>query len=572
MVDNDDKYAEDEENLTQVRSIIKQLNDDRPSKEKHREVVVRADGTKVVRVTKKRRVMMTSADHRRINRRQMALVLLGLVVLASLATGLLFYRMAGMTGSSYVATCQNELQQCWGASEVRLEGAGVEGTTLSLTNLVAEFPEESMLQRVELYGIEAQLDMMSFFSKVLEGDEIRIDKAVIVLRPGTDMHMPVQLGADMWRFRRADCKDLTVRFGDNADAGPMELQRVQAYMYYPQTSRDFSVVILRGGSLSIRNWKTVSITEGKARIAVSGITDFSLTGNADVSDDKVEQIRTSISFAGKMENGTSLCGPYSVESDNMSLSDFTNGRFVEFLTARTVAVSHGRISDKATVELAASGDALPVFCGEWQLKDICLSSFPALASITEHIVPDKRRLYNPISLQRGYVVLGGRDGCVSISLPIGAVQERDLVSLQGKMEVNSNNELSGELEYGIPVVLPRAEYPDGHPDPIFMESGEWAWLRTRVKGMANMPSDDMEEIEARAQAARATRPARIPFSQIDINRLSEQMGAEPLQDSSSQAPEQTPQEGDSGIDGASTNPFNPFGSNSENPFASPFPF
>ena len=68
MVDNDDKYAEDEENLTQVRSIIKQLNDDRPSKEKHREVVVRADGTKVVRVTKKRRVMMTSADHRRINR------------------------------------------------------------------------------------------------------------------------------------------------------------------------------------------------------------------------------------------------------------------------------------------------------------------------------------------------------------------------------------------------------------------------------------------------------------------------------------------------------------------------
>lgn len=572
MVDNDDKYAEDEENLTQVRSIIKQLNDDKPSKEKSREVVVRADGTKVVRVTKKRRVMMTAADHRRSDRRQVAFVLLGLVVLAALATGVLFFRMAGMSGSSYMATCQTELQQRWGASEVSMEGAGVEGTSLSLESLVAEFPEESMLQRVELYGIEAQLNMMSFFTKVLEGEEVKIDRAVIQLRPGTDMRMPVQAGADMWRFLRADCKDLTVRFGDNEHGGPMELLHAQAYMYYPQSSRAFSVVMLSGGKLAIRNWKTISISEGKARLSAAGITDFSLSGNADVSNDKVEQLRTSISFAGKVENGTSFSGPYSVESDNMSLADFTNGRFAEFLTARTVAVSHGRIGDKATVELVADGDASPVFRGEWQLKDICLSSFPALMAITEHIVPAKRRLYNPLSLHRGYVVLGGQDGSVSISLPIGAVQERDLASLQGKLEVNSKNELSGELEYGIPAVLPRVEYPDGQPDPIFLESGEWAWLRTQVKGMGNMPSDDMAEIEARAQAARASRPARIPFDQIDINRLSEQMGATSSPNSSSQSPEQAPQEGDSGANDFPGNSFNPFEMNSENPFASPFPF
>ena len=168
MVDNGNKYAADEEDLTQVRSIIKQLNDDKPATEKHREVVVRADGTKVVRVTKKRRVMMTAADHRRKNRKHVLLVVLSFFVVAALATGVLFFRMAGMTGSGYVAACQSELQQRWGASSLQLEGPGVEGTTLSLNSLVAEFPEESMLQRVELNGVEVKLDMMSFFTKVFE--------------------------------------------------------------------------------------------------------------------------------------------------------------------------------------------------------------------------------------------------------------------------------------------------------------------------------------------------------------------------------------------------------------------
>ena len=169
MVDNDDKYAGDEENLTQVRSIIKQLNEDKPATEKNREVVVRADGTKVVRVTKKRRVMMTAADHRRRNRRQVILVILGLIAVVALAVGVLFFRMVGMTGSGFVASSQAELQQRWGASLLQMEGAGVEGTSLRLTSLVAVFPEESMLQRVELNGVEAKLSMMSFFTKVLEG-------------------------------------------------------------------------------------------------------------------------------------------------------------------------------------------------------------------------------------------------------------------------------------------------------------------------------------------------------------------------------------------------------------------
>jgi hypothetical protein len=273
-------------------------------------------------------------------------------------------------------------------------------------------------------------------------------------------------------------------------------------------------------------------------------------------------------FAGKIEESSDFAGPYSVESDNMSLSDFTGGRFSEFLTARTVAVSHGKISDKATIELAGSENDSPAFRGEWHLKDICLSSFPALMAITEHIEPGKRRLYNPLSLHRGYVVLGAQDGGVSVAMPEGAVLERDLVNLQGKIELSSCNELTGSLDYGVPAVLTRVEYPDGQPDPIFQQGGEWSWLRTQVKGLGNMPGDDMAEIEARAQSARANRPARIPFDQVDINRLSEQMNAAPSQAVPAYTPAQAPETDASSSDSS----FNPFAEKKEDPFSTSAPF
>ena len=570
MVDNDDKYAGDEESLTQVRSIIKQLNEDKPATEKNREVVVRADGTKLVRVTKKRRVMMTAADHQRRNRKQVALVLMGLILLLGIAAALLFFRMTSMTGSAYLAASQAELQQRWGASSVQIEGAGIEGTSLQLSSLVAEFPEDCMIQRVELNGVEARLSMMSFYAKVLEGTELKVERALIQLRPGAVMKMPLQQGADMWRFQRMDCKSLTVQFGEAGQDGPLALQNTQAYMYYPQKTHASSVVMLRGGNLFVKNWKSVRIAEGKARLSNAGVTDFSLTGTTDVSTDMVEQRRTSISFAGSIAAESDFCGPYSVESDNMSLADFTDGRFAEFFTARTVSVAHGKIKNKSTIQLDAAGACSPVFRGNFHLKDICLSSFPALMAITEHIEPGKRRLYNPLSLHRGYVVLGAQEGTVSLEMPEGGMVERDLVCLRGRIELADSNELSGSLEYGIPSILTRVEYPDGQPDPIFQQSGEWSWLRTRVKGLGNMPGDDMTEVEARADIARRDRPARIPFNQIDIDRLTEQLrsGSSP-----SAMPAQTPaQSGEAAGEEPATSPFNPFSERSEDPFSTTLPF
>jgi hypothetical protein len=83
-----------------------------------------------------------------------------------------------------------------------------------------------------------------------------------------------------------------------------------------------------------------------------------------------------------------------------------------------------------------------------------------------------------------------------------------------------------------------------------------------------MPGDDMAEIEARAQSARANRPARIPFDQVDINRLSEQMNAAPSQAVPAYTPAQAPERDASSSDSS----FNPFAEKKEDPFSTSAPF
>ncbi|MBR5195045.1 MAG: hypothetical protein IKW48_02765 [Akkermansia sp.] len=520
MVAYDDKYEDDGENLTQVRSIIKHLNEDKPSQERGREVVVRADGTKVVRIRKKRKVMLTSADKRRKGRRQ-ALLFLGAILACFLvAAGFLAFRMATMSSSSYMEQKRSELQQLWGASGVQFEGAALDGTSLCLNNVVVEFPEGSMLQRVELSGVQASLEIMSFVSGRLTSSALSVERALLIMRNGRNMEMPLQQGRDLWRFSRVDCKDFSIVYVD-ADQAPVNLKNSNAYMYYPSRDRSASVVMLRGGSLDIKGWKTLRIAEGKAHVSVRGVEDFSLSGTTDAVSDETEQRRTSLSMAGRIAQGAAMVGPFAVEAENMSLADFTDGRVEGFLTARTTGVSHGKLDGKFTVSFAEAG--APLFSGDLHLKNIYLSSFPALMAITEHIEHGKRRLYNPIMLNRGYVRLAHKDSALVVEVPAGALAERDVATLRGRIVLSSTNDLSGELHYGIPKVLARVEYPDGQPDPIFHQQGEWAVLSTNLRGRGNMPGDDMAEVEARAAIARRDRPARIPFDQIDVNRMVEQL-------------------------------------------------
>lgn len=532
MSKKNDMYTREGDDDSQVRNIIRRLNEDRPATEKSREVVVRADGTKAIRVTKKRKMMMTNEERNKRSRRSFVMILLCIILLSAAFVGFFMFRMTTMTGTSYLKEQEGKLMQAWGATQVQCSGTSINGMELSIASIVAEFPAGSLLQRVELSDIKASLAASTFLSGKLKADELSIGRANLQLSPDArQMKMPRQNGDDLWHIKRVVCADLNVGFGGNEADSPVQLRQASAYMYGSSSSR---VVMLNGGLLMLRGWKPVSLTEGKMRFTPTSIEDISLRGTTDPTRKKADgRPETTVHMAGTLPGDTPLAGPLMLDSDSMNFTEFTDGDFAHFFSAYTQAFAKGK--QKATAYITLPMDTTtPRFSGAFHLKDIRITAFPAMMIFTEHIDPKYRKRYLPPMIMNGVVMLSEADGGMTLTIAENDMVERDLISMRAKVTVDAANQLSGTVDYGLPAILTRVEYPDGLSDPMFREDGRNAWFCTQVSGPANQPTDNAAQLDVDAEAQRKLRPARTPFDQIDVEKLSQRISA-------SEGLQQTPQ-------------------------------
>lgn len=559
MPEHDKKYDNEEENLTQVRNIIRQINEEKPSHATKREVVVRPDGTKVVRVTKKRRVLMSEKELRQRSRKHLVMfVALAFLVLCALSA-FFFYRMAAMSGEAYLQSRVEELRKAWGAESIRVVGSGVSGTTLHISSIVAEFPNDSLLEQVELNDLSTELSAESFFSEKLQSDVLKIKRASFILRSEVErLKMPTHSGEALWKFDRMECDDLSVSWG-RGDFSRLLLRNSKAHLYYPRNGRDNCVISCKQGTLLVKNWQTIYLSEAKVHLSPVALEDLYIVGSVEIPTDEMQKQRSSITLRHRVANDESLNSAFRMRAVNMPFASFTGGRFEKFFTART----SGRKNDELISRVHFS-DSGPVFSGSFELERIMVTSFPAITAMLEHIEPLKRRQYLPPTVEWGTVTLSSEENEVSIELPDNKVVTRDALSLKGKITINADNELSGTLMYGLPGILTRAEYTDGAPDPIFDNKGEWTWLTTSLKGFANQPDDNMAEIEALAIEARKSRPARLSFDTLDVDKLSSQLNQNDLE-----KPEAS---GKQGLDDVGADPFAEPTNNSDNPFEPLSPF
>ncbi len=518
---NHSHHPEDEsrEDDSQVRSIIRQLNEDAPSKEKSREVVVRPDGSKVVRVTRKRRSLISKEEKTRGSRRVFMQGLFAFFLLVAGVTAFFFYRMTTMSGDKYLMNRSEELRLLWGANSVRCTGAVIDGVDLHISNIVAEFPESCMIQRVELSELESEINLGTFFTGIISGDELKVARAHVYLRPtARNLQLPQAVGEDLWRFLRVSCPDFSISFAGD-EASPWSIRHSNAYMYRPSSSSPLTVVTLEGGNMQMRGWKSVSIQTAKLHFSQLAIEDFNLTGTTDASSAMTESTKSSITFSGNVPDGGELAGPFYFVADNMNFSEFSEGRFNHFFSARTVRPLSRSATPSTQLRLPLDS-TFPQFDGNFHLKDVSISGFPAQQLIVEHIEPVKRKRYLPPTILFASARLQHEGTALSLSFDESGMTERDVITLRGTFLVDERSELSGTLDYGIPALLTHVEYRDGKPDPLFREDGQYAWLSTRVYGPASRPQDDSHELEAIASGERSSRE-RIPFDDIDLDRVNE---------------------------------------------------
>ncbi len=528
-------YTRDGDDDSQVRNIIRRLNEEKPATEKSREVVVRADGTKAVRVTKKRKVMMTNEERNRRSRRSFVMLLLGGMLLCAAFVAFFMYRMTTMTGATYLRAQENNLREMWGAEQVACSGASIDGMSMSIASIVVKFPEASLIHALELSDVSASLSASTFLSGKIKADELSIGRATIRLNPkARKLQMPKQIGDSLWRIKRVSCADLNVYMGEQESGSPVVLRQASAYMYGPVSSR---VVMLNGGLLMFNGWKPISLLDGKMRFTPASIEDISIRGTIDPSRRKSDgRPESTITISGTIAADAALAGPLMLDSDNMNFADFSDGVFTHFFSAMTDSVVS--LKQKPTAQIELPLDLVkPRFFGSFRVRDIRITAFPAMMIYTEHIDPKYRKRYMPPYIAAGRVTLGSDDNGKTLEIAENEMVELDLLSLRAQVRVDAANQLSGTVDYGLPVLLTRVEYPDGLSDPMFKEDGRYAWFCTQVSGAANQPVDNAEQLDVGAEPQRKLRPARTPFDQIDVERLSARISAASSTPSQPSAPE-----------------------------------
>ncbi len=101
MSREDERYRSGEQTRSQVRKIIDRINDEKPSKESSRKVVTRADGRKVVRVVRKRRVSVSDKERKSKARRSVIIFVASIFSVILAFVGLFFIQLVLLSGDAY---------------------------------------------------------------------------------------------------------------------------------------------------------------------------------------------------------------------------------------------------------------------------------------------------------------------------------------------------------------------------------------------------------------------------------------------------------------------------------------
>ncbi len=518
-----DKYRDSGQ--TQVRDIIQKINEEKPGKESSRESVTRADGTKAVRVVRKRRVLVSEKDKRRRSRRTF---LFGVFIAMIGLAGLLIYflwNLYKMSNQASYETLAEELRKAWGADRIELVGLEVNGFDLEVEKVIVTFPEASvsMIKAVELNQLKGSLQKEGVFLYDYIFEELMVQSASVRLREGAEEMKPSDLHKlSLLDVRQLVCSDFNVIVGDSPANSIFTLSGSELYLRYTNDDKTTCSLTFTGGSLELRSWKKFTVSDARMLLTPEGIEDLRANLSLpEVVTATVEDGKLSPEFyiAANIPNGSSIYSSYGIDSRYMQLSDFTDARMISFFTAQT---RPNRVEGvnvmSAQMSLNPSGGA-PSFRGEFLLQNVKWKNIPALSVLMSHLPSDRRSQYVQLAITHAKVQLDSTPEQLRMSFSEVDMSENYSVNLQGDIVLNAQQELSGVLSYGIPAALTRAEYPDGISDPVFKELGELAWLNTKLSGTAFAPQDDASIQDAAAAEARKSRPDPYQINDLDFNEL-----------------------------------------------------
>lgn len=504
----DENYTREREDSSQVRSIINQLNDGKPSTERSREVVKRPDGTKVVRVTRKRRVMVTKADKSRRARRNLLFSIIAVLLFTIGFVSYGFYYYAHMASASYIAEKEKQMCAAWGAESVTISGVknGI-GSGLEIESVLVKFPQNCVVESVLMENLQADISMASYYTGEYQSEFLNIGRAHVQLREGASMaDFPSgSINAPLWDFKNVHCDKFSLAVGDSA-ASPMCIEESSADLH-SISSESYSFK-LTGGKMSFAGLSKdskmeLALLDGFLTVTPDAIRNMRI--NCKTLDKRVRRAgerdddniadALSLTFHGDITK-ENLYGPYQVRFTRADLKTITMGVFDNVLAGEVVPLSaeQGGHLLMHINPAVITGTLLMEAEPEFKTSDILAAKKTYLRTIEPQAARDKASVLN----QRDFrIEITYANDELTLEMP----KEDKGNEVSGSLAVSGfatetdtkNLPIKGKIVYTFPHSYLSNTYADGQIDPIYQEiegdSSNRQFI-TVISGTCSEPADD----------------------------------------------------------------------------------
>lgn len=488
-------------------NIMRQLQEvDSKGVERKREVVIRPDGSKMIRVEKRRRTYDDSARSEKNsglkNKRLLIALCIFILMVSAGLTGGYLYRLASFNTEEYSSRLQGELAAAWGA-EVEITGVVMDGRVLKAARIQASFPAESCLAFVCLEGISGEISATALLMGKVKGESLNVNRTVIGVRPGYAKFTLPQTGKALpFVFQRytgprfeVGYAHETEPFALNKNDSPFYLS-AEAYIRTTMVGTEVEYVLdLSEQKLKIQGWPLMFMDAGSIILDGQGIRQLTFSGRLDKGalSQNPKEVSPCMITGGFRLGGDFRSRVWNLTGRNFPLEQLIGDGLASILKAR---IGEPQVEEKREMNLSF---ALPV--GAEQKRPAMKGSSGSVIQATMQRLPvlnllfhmterkaDHGVTYNSPVFTSGSFFIESDGTDQTISLTQLSLFEQNFLGVDGALYVKGG-ELSGQLVFKLPAyMVDNSRIPSNA-----RQEGRELVLPVKLSGAVMVPVDQSEE-------------------------------------------------------------------------------
>ncbi len=445
-----------------------------------REVVVQDDGSKIVRV-KRRRKKKTNATNDIISSNEadqafhLKLLLwfvIGLVALAAVVAGIIFFRIVSLNSSSEIVKLQDSAEKAF-IADVSIKGYRVGAKKTKIDHLsISNKTESAHPYSVEIKNISVPLKPELLLLGKLKGDSPSAGFSLLKVNSAFFQNERLSHSANLdlpYTHKNVSVEDANLIWGNSG-----------------KEKHRFTISNAEG-KFSKRDDQTLQAIMRKGIISNSGTLPPVLS-NAIFVFDKDKITIQSLVFGDGDVGKLSLSGEYMKDGEGEQEIECKIEKMqLQNLHPHLKTLLEARITTKkGTAKVSAQNQSFSINSDFQASKSgFVLKSFQFLHDISSQIGSLAAPSANFGKLSQGTIEITEK-GYHFSNLNFESISN---LALMGDFDVDVDGKVSGALSVGIPVSKIKQAYPEVNETDFNVARG-FVWIPTNISGTVDLPKDD----------------------------------------------------------------------------------